>query len=48
MLTKLFFPDVVGVRIDRLWRDPDVLHLMVTTTRTWARCPACGRRARRV
>jgi transposase len=48
VLTKLFFPDVVGVRIDRLWRDLDVLHLMVTTTRTWARCPACGRRARRV
>jgi hypothetical protein len=48
VLTKLFFPDVVGVRIDRLWRGVDALHLMVTTTRTWARCPACGRRARRV
>jgi len=48
MLTTLFFPDVAGLRVERVWRDDDALHLLVTTTRKWARCPACGRRSRRV
>jgi len=48
MLTKLFFPQVSGVRVERVWWERDALHLLVTTTRKRACCPVCGRRSRRV
>jgi transposase len=48
MLTSLFFADVPGVRVDRLWHAADTMHLEVTTTRRAARCPLCRRRSRRI
>ena len=48
MLTKLFLPDVPGVRVDRVWRDGPTIHLEVATTRRWAQCPVCRRRSRRM
>lgn len=48
MLTKLFFPTVPGVRVDRVWWETQTLHLAVTTTRRAARCPLCNRRSKRV
>lgn len=48
MLTKLFFPTVSGVRVDRVWWEGDRLHLAATTTRRAARCPLCRRRSKRV
>src|SRR5260370_21913680 len=47
MLTKLFFPQVPGVRVDRVWREDATLHLAVSATRRWARCPLCQRRSTR-
>ncbi len=48
MLTKLFFPTVAGVRVDRVWWQGQTLHLDAATTRRAARCPLCGRRSTRV
>lgn len=48
MLTKLFFPDVPGVRVERLWREGRMIHMKVATTRQRARCPLCHRRSRRI
>jgi transposase len=48
MLTELFFPGVPKVRVDRLWRDGAILHVVGHSRRRWARCPVCGRRSRRV
>jgi hypothetical protein len=48
MLTKLFFPTVPGVRVDRAWWADQTLHLAATPTRRTARCPLCNRRSRRV
>jgi transposase len=48
MLTQLFFPNLSGVRVERLWWEHDSVHLMIRTTGRRARCPACGRRSRRV
>jgi len=48
MLTKLFFPDVPGVRVDRLWRAGRMIHIEARTTRHRARCPLCHRRSRRI
>jgi transposase len=48
MLTNLLFPEVTGVRVNRLWREGSTLHVAATTTRTRARCPCCGRRSRHV
>jgi len=48
MLTKLFFPDVPGVRVDRLWRAGRMIHIEAGTTRHRARCPLCHRRSRRI
>jgi transposase len=45
---QLFFPEVVGVRVDRVWREGTVLHIAATTTRRAARCPLCQRRSKRV
>jgi transposase len=47
VLTKLFFPQVPGVRGDRVWREGETLHLAVRATRCWARCPLCQRRSHR-
>ena len=47
-LTKLFFPTVRGVRVDRAWWEGSTLHLGAVTTRRAARCPLCGRRSKRV
>ncbi len=48
MLTNVFFPDVPGVRVDRIWRKGPTMHLDVVTTRRSASCPVCQRRSRRV
>lgn len=48
MLTKLFFPTVPGVRVDRVWWTGQTLHLAATTTRHAARCPLCARRSKRI
>lgn len=48
MLTKLFFPTIAGVRVDRAWWMDHTLHVAATTTRRAARCPLCGRRSKRV
>ena len=48
MLTQLLFPGVGGLRVDRLWREGPTLRVVATPTRKRARCPCCGRRARRV
>ncbi len=47
MLTKLLFPGVAGVRVERAWREGPTLHLEVVGTRHWARCPLCQRRSKR-
>lgn len=48
MLTQLLFSHLPGVRVDRVWRDDDVVHLDAVTTRRAAHCPLCGRRSKRV
>jgi transposase len=48
VLTKLLFPGIAGMRVDRVWREGPTLQVVTTTTRKRARCPCCGRRARRV
>src|SRR5262245_60817330 len=48
MLTQLLFPGIRGLRVDRLWREGATLHVVATSTGQRARCPCCGRRARRV
>lgn len=48
MLTHLFFARIPGLRLDRLWREDQVLHIAATTTRCAARCPLCRRRSKRV
>ena len=48
MLTKLFFPTVPGVRVDRVWWAGQTLHLAATPTRRAARCPLCHRRSKRI
>lgn len=48
MLTQLLFSHVPGVRVDRLWRDDDVVHVNAVTTRRAAHCSCCGRRSKRV
>lgn len=48
MLTQLLFSHVPGVRVDRVWRDTDVVHVHAVTTRRAAHCPLCGRRSKRV
>jgi transposase len=48
MLTKLFFPTVPGVRVERVWWEGQTLHLAAVTTRRAARCPLCGRRSKRM
>jgi len=48
MLTKLFFPDARGVRVDRVWREGEAIHLAARTTRRKAHCPLCRRYSRRV
>ena len=57
-VTQLLFPEIVGWQVERVWREaqegergreiPPVLHLQATARRARARCPCCGRRARRV
>lgn len=47
-LTTLFFHEVPGVRVDRVWREGHVVHIAATTTRRAARCPLCRRRSKRV
>lgn len=48
MLTHLFFPNLSGLRVDRLWRVGATIHLAVVATRRYARCPLCQRRSKRV
>jgi hypothetical protein len=48
MLTHLLCPACAGLRVDRVWREAQTLHITATTTQRWARCPLCGRRSTRV
>jgi len=48
MLTNLFFHDIPGVRVERVYREGHLIHLQATTTRRAARCPLCRRRSKRV
>jgi transposase len=48
VLTKLFFPEVSGVRVDRVYRDGFTVHLDVVAIRRAAKCPLCHRRSKRV
>ncbi len=48
MLTKLFVPEVSGVRIDRVYREGFTVHLDVVAIRRAAKCPLCHRRSKRV
>jgi transposase len=48
MLTQLFFWDIPGVRVDRIWRDTETLHIAATATRRRARCPLCRRCSTRI
>ena len=48
MLTKLFFPEAPGVRIDRVYREGSVVHIIAVAIRRAAKCPLCHRRAKRV
>jgi len=43
MLTRLLFSDVPGVRVERLWRDDEVVHISAVTTRR--DCPLSGVRS---
>jgi transposase len=48
VLTKLFFPEQSGVRVDRVCRDGAIVHLVVVAIRRAAKCPLCHRRSKRV
>jgi transposase len=48
VLTKLFFPEVSGVRVDRVYREGFTVHLDVAAIRRAATCPLCHRRSKRV
>jgi transposase len=48
VLTKLFFPDVPGLHVERVVRTDRVIRLVAVPTRRTAACPGCGRRSRRV
>ena len=48
MLTKLFFPETSGVRVDRIYREGSRVHLVAVAIRRAAKCPLCHRRSRRV
>ena len=48
MLTKLFFPEVSGVRVDRVYRQGSAVHLVAVAIRRAAKCPLCHRRSKRV
>ena len=48
MLTKLFFPEAPGVRIDRVFREGSVVHIIAVAIRRAAKCPLCHRRSKRV
>lgn len=48
MLTRLLFSHMPGLRVERLWRKGDVVHVDAITTRRAAHCPLCGRRSKRV
>src|SRR5690349_11128796 len=57
-VTQLLFPGIVGLQVEQVWREDQegerkgetrpVLHMQATARCTRARCPCCGRRARRV
>lgn len=48
MLTKLFFPEASGVRVDRVYREGAIVHLVAVAIRRAAKCPLCHRRSKRV
>jgi len=48
VLTKLFFPETSGVRVDRIYREGSMVHLVVVAIRRAAKCPLCHRRSKRV
>jgi transposase len=48
VLTRLFFPEQSGVRVDRVYREGAIVHLVVVAIRRAAKCPLCHRRSKRV
>jgi len=48
VLTQLLFPDVPGVRVERVQYDAQRVHVYLITTRRAARCPLCHHRSRQV
>lgn len=48
MLTPLLFARIPGVRVERVWREDQTIHVDAATTRRVASCPVCGRRAKQV
>ncbi len=48
VLTRLLFPDVPGVRVERVQYDAQRVQIDLITTRRAARCPLCHRRSRQV
>jgi len=48
VLTKLFFPETSGVRVDRVYREGSTVHLVAVAIRRAAKCPLCHRRSKRV
>jgi transposase len=48
VLTKLFFPEQSGVRVERVYREGASVHLSAVATRHSAKCPVYHRRSWRV
>src|SRR4051812_46828318 len=48
MLTQLFFHDLTGVWVDRVWREGTTLHFAVAATWHAARCLLCRHRSTRI
>jgi len=48
VLTKLFFPEASGIRLDRVYREGSIVHIVAVAIRRAAKCPLCHRRSKRV
>ena len=48
MLTRLLFPEVPGLQVDRVWQENQSVHIAAHPVRRAARCPLCHRRSKRV
>ena len=48
MLTQLVFPEIHGVRVERIWTVDGHVQVEATTSGHYSRCPCCQRRSRHV